>query len=325
MRTIALALVAGALTAAPVAAQDIVVTLRGMEGRTSVDLTDLATTSAVPISQSECNTAALLDLRFTQIDSTRSQLHLFYGSNCEMVSVRNDTTDTSCTDLDLEYAINMNTQVDQQIPVSSLIDCTSGSSGTRTIYVLAVDNETSEVSGAGQKVSFPIAFDFQGPSAPTGFTVANGETAMTLSWEASSDQITSYDVFLVADGCDADGNVTTTAFDDPANPTVAVYSNVEGATTGTSVAIPAGTAVGTNYAVAIRGVDNAGNAGTVSSVQCATVVNVDTFWDVYCGGASASEACASSCSASPGDRGSPLPWVLIAGAVIGLATRRRAA
>ncbi len=322
MRTLTLALIF-VLASAPAVAQDIQVTIRSMEGRTSVDLADLATTSAVPISQSECNADALIEFRFTQIDSARSQLHLYYGAMCETVSVRTDTTDTSCNDLELEYAIDMNTQVDQSIPVSSLIDCTAGSSGTRTIYVLAIDNETSEVTGAGQKVSFPIAFDFQGPSAPSGLTISDGETAMTLSWEPSSDQITEYEVYFVENGCSG-GAVTTTAFDDPANPTVAVYTTIEGTTSSASVEFPDGLAVGSEHAVAIRGVDNAGNAGNLSTPQCVTIVDVQTFWDAYCGGGGGGEACTSSCAASPASRGADRgAWLALAALAAGLLVRRR--
>lgn len=313
-----------ALTA-PAAAQDITPTLRAMEGRTSVSLANLATTSAVPVSQAECDMGVVLDFRFTNVDSTRSQLHIYFGSMCETVSVRNDTTDMSCTDLELERSIDMNTQVDWQIPISDLIDCTAGSSGTRTIYVLAIDNPTSEVTGAGQKVSFPIAFDFAGPSAPANFAVSDGETSMRLSWDASSDQITSYDVFFVADGCDASGNVTTDAFGDPANPTVEPYTTVEGTTSSATVTFPSGLATGSRHAVAIRGVDNAGNAGSVSAVQCVTVVDVQTFWDEYCssGAGAGSEACTSSCAASPGRPGHDGALLALAVAALGLVIRRR--
>lgn len=324
MRPIPLAsLLVGLALTSPAAAQNISVTIRSMEGRTSADLADLATTTAVPVSQRECDNGAIVQWRFSNIDNSRSQLHIYYGSMCETVSVRNDTTSTACTDLDLEHSIDMNTQVDWGIPISDMIDCTTGSSGTRTIYVLAVDNSTSEVSGAGQLVSFPIAFDFSGPSAPSDFMATDGEGSTTLSWEASSDQITSYDVFFVENGCDGSGNVTTDAFADPANPTVDPYSSIDGTTSSASVTLPSGLAIGSQHAVAIRGVDNAGNVGNVSSVECITIVNVDTFWDAYCGSGSTSEACSSSCAASPGrPAGGAVLWVL-AVAALGFVVRRR--
>ncbi|MCA9604797.1 MAG: fibronectin type III domain-containing protein [Myxococcales bacterium] len=323
MRPISLAgLLLGLALSSPVAAQDISVTIRSMEGRTSADLTDLASTTAVPVSQSECDNGAIVQWRFSGIDNSRSQLHIYYGSMCETVTVRNDTTSTACTDLSLEHSIDMNTQVDWAIPISDLIDCSTGSSGTRTIYVLAVDNSTSEVTGAGQKVSFPIAFDFAGPSAPSNLMATDAEDRTTLSWDASSDQITSYDVFFVEGGCDASGNVTTTAFDDPANPTATVYDTLEGTSSSGEVPLPSGLAFGSNHAIGLRGVDNAGNVGDVS-VTCMTIVDVMTFWDAYCGSGSASEACTSSCAASPGrPNGEAVLWVL-AVAALGFAVRRR--
>jgi len=325
MRTIAWLSVAW-LVAAPAAAQDIVVTIQSMEGRTSVDLTDLATTSAVPVSQDECDANAVIDFRFTMVDMARAQLHLFHGSNCEMSSVRNDTTDTSCSDLNLEYSIDMNTEVNKQIPVSSLIDCTAGSSGTRTIYVLALDNETSEVTAAGQAVSFPIAFDFAGPSAPSMFAARDGESSVTLSWEATSDQVTQYDVFFVENGCDASGNVTTTLLDDPENPDLgSLLTTAEGTATSATVAFPSTVGAGTQHAIAIRAVDNAGNAGQLSSVVCVSQIDVQTFWDAYCGGGGGSaDACASGCSVGPGRSSAPGLLSLLAGlAMLAWVFRRR--
>ena len=309
--------------AAPASAQDIVVTLQAFTGRTTVSLTDIATVGAVPISQGECDAGAMLDFRFTMVDSARSQLHLFHGANCEMASVRNDTTDTSCTDLNLEYSIDMNSEVNVSIPVSSLVDCTAGSSGTRTIYVLALDNTTSEVSGAGQKVTFPIAYDFAGPSAPSNLVARDGESAMTLTWDGSTDQITTYEVFFVADGCDAAGTVTTTRLMDPAAPDEsAIIATVPAPTAQASVAFPSGVTIGSHNAVAIRGVDSSMNNGDLSAVTCVSRVDLVSFWDAYCSGGDAPAACGSSgCSAAPGRGSGGVLWSVLL--LLGLAWRVR--
>jgi len=325
LSTIAASVLLGTV-AAPASAQAIQVSLQSFAGRTSADLADLATTTAVPVSQAECDAAALLDFRFSGVDNTRAQLHFFHGSNCEMSSVRNDTTDTSCVDLTLEYSINMNTEVNQEIPISSLIDCTGGSSGTRTIFVLALDNETSEVSGAGQAVSFPIAFDFAGPSAPTDLVARNGRSETTLEWTASTDQIDRYDVFFIANGCDASGALTTDRLSDPDNLLASdILTTASGSSSSATVEFPADTAVGTHHAIAIRAVDNAGNAGGLSNVECVSTIAVTTWFDEYCSGDSPPAACSSSgCSAVPSRRGSfggPLLAILALGGLVWRARR----
>lgn len=290
------------LVAAPAFAQEINVTLRGVTGRSSVDLADLAMIGAAPLSYDECTSGATIDFRFTMVDQNRSQLHLYYGSNCEMVSVRNDTTDTSCVDLGLEYAIDRQMQVDVDIPISDLIDptvpvaeaCDSITSTTRTIFVLAIDNPTSEVSGAGQQVSFPLAFDFDGPSAPTEVSATDGETRSTVRW-TSTGQVTRYEVYLVEDGCDAEGNVMTGVFDDVTGLTPAKVQ--DGPASSTTVE-PIPGAIGSHHAIAVRGIDNAMNPGPLSAPVCMTKIDVTTFWDAYCSSADASEACSSSCSVS---------------------------
>jgi len=317
------------LVAAPAFAQEITVTLRGVTGRTSVDLSDLATTNAAPLSYDECTSGATIDFRFTNVDQNRSQLHVYYGANCEMVSVRNDTTDTSCVDLGLEYTIDMQTQVDVDIPVSDLIDptvpvteaCDSISSTTRTIFVLAIDNPTSEVGEAGQQTSFPLAFDFDGPSAPTEVNATNGENRSTVTW-TSTGQVTRYEVYLVEDGCDADGMVTTDLFDDANSVTgLTLVKEQAGPASSTTIDIPG--AIGSHHAIAVRGVDNAMNPGPLSTPVCVSKVNVDTFWDAYCGSADAPEACSSSCSVSATPRRGALLASLAALLALAFVARRR--
>ena len=280
MRLIAIAALAW-LAAVPAAAQEITTSVTALTGRTVVDLTALSTVSRSPLTRAECTSGAQISFEFTNIDEMRSQLHFYYGSMCDDSTVRNDLTDMSCTDLELEYSIGMRTQVDQTIPVSSLIDCTSTSSGTRTIWVLALDEPTSDVSMAGQQDSFPLAFDFAGPRAPANFTARDGETSATLTWDGSSDEITSYEIYLVVDGCDASGAVTTTLLSDPDNPDAsALVDTAEGSVTTATVTLSGTT--GSQHAVAIRAIDQAGNAGPLSTVLCVEQIDVQTFWEAYC-------------------------------------------
>jgi len=289
------------LVATPVAAQEISTTVTALTDRTSVDLTDLSDVTIAPIRTAECDDSHLISFRFSGVDATRAQLHLFYGASCNDSTVRNDATDTSCTDLGLEYAISSRSQVDQDIPVSSLIDCSTATSGTRTIWVLALDEPTSDVTGAGQQNSFPIAYDFVGPSAPQDFAARNGETAATLTWTGSTDEISKYEIYLVPDGCDASGTVTTTALSDPNNPDATYLARTEtsGSVTTTTVDLPAG-GTGGHHAVAIRGIDNSGNAGPLSDVVCVDQVSVQTFWDTYCTGGGHAACNSAGYAAAPG-------------------------
>jgi len=328
MRSLALVAVTW-LVAAPALAQDINVTLRGLTGRDSVDLSDLATTNAAPLSYDECTSGATIDFRFTMVDQNRAQLHLYYGANCEMVSVRNDTTDTSCVDLGLEYTIDMQTQVDVDIPVSDLIDptvpvseaCDSISSTTRTIFVLAIDNPTSEVGMAGQQVDFPLAFDFDGPAAPTEVVATDGQSRSNVSW-SSTGQVTRYEVYIVENGCDAAGNVTTDLFDDPDSVAgLTLIKEQAGPAGSTTIDIPGD--IGDHHAIAVRGIDNAMNPGPLSAPVCLSKVNVNTFWDAYCSGPDATEACNSSCSVSAAPRSGALLGSLAALLALGFVVRRR--
>ena len=318
MRSFALGLLA-CLTVLPATAeaQAIMVTLRGMEGRDLVDIADLSETTRAPVTTAECEANALIQFRFSNVTTSRSQLHFYRGSMCDDVMTRNDTTTETCTDLGLSLATNMMTQVDPDIGVQTLLpDCVgSTSSGVRTIWVLAVNDETADaVTGAGEQVSFPLAFDFAGPSAPTGFTARDGETAATLGWEGSTDEITTYEIFFVENGCDGMGGVTTSAFADPNNPDVTyLVKTVSGTETTTTVTLPAG-GTGGQHAVAIRAVDNAGNVGPISEVVCVSQIDVQTFWDEYCGTEGHPACTSSGCSVTPEEpaRSSGAPWLLLA-------------
>ncbi len=257
-----------ALAAAPVSAQAIQVTLSSFGERTSPDLAALGSITAQPVSRAECEADVMADFRFSGIDSTRARLHLFHGLNCDMASVRNDTTEEICTDLMLDYAIEMSTQIDVAIPISSLIDC-SGSAGARNIYVLALDDETSEVSGAGQLGMFPIAFDLVNrPSTPEALAVEADDAHMTLTWTEPRVHDGSYEVFFVPDGCDAEGLVTARLTDPPDLADRLPVTIPADGTSAAVIAFPDSVEPGQWNAVALRAVDAAGNEGALSNVAC---------------------------------------------------------
>ncbi len=314
------------LVAAPVSAQTIQVSLQSFAGRRSADIADLAMASARPVSAAECAANADLAFRFSSVDSTRAELRFFHGTNCEMSSVRNDTTDTSCTELPLQIPINMNTQVDEVIPIGSLIDCTAGGTGSRQVYVLALDNDTSEVTGMGQQVNFPIAYDFDGPTAPQDLAARAGESQMTLDWTASTDQLDGYEVYFVANGCDDETRmVTTTRLTDENLTEGDLLRAVAGATSTTTAEFPDDAAIGSWHAVAIRAIDKAKNPGALSEPVCVQRISITTWFDTYCSGASPPAACTSSgCTVAPGRRGDATGLAFLAAfALFGLVWRER--
>src|SRR5690606_8699685 len=112
-------------------------------------------------------------------------LQFFRGSMCDQVSARTDTTSTACTPLDIpSVAIENRTERTVRIAIDALVPCGNGSSGVENIWVLALNNETDEVSGPGQRAQLPDAFTFALSGGPVGVTAPPGEAGATRSWEA---------------------------------------------------------------------------------------------------------------------------------------------
>lgn len=76
---------------------------------------------------------------------------------------------------------------------------------------------------------------------------------------------------------------------------------------------------GTSYQVAVAGVDQFGNVGPLSSVECGTPAEVDTFFERYraAGGTAGGGFCALAMTRTPG------PLLLLSGAALLFAARRR--
>lgn len=286
--------------AATVDAQEIITTIRSFEGRSSNFALERLTEQAHRINGSECDAA--IRFRFNEIDPTRSQLQFFEGSQCNDVTVRNDNTSDLCTPLDIpSVAINGLREVETTITASQLVPCEEGGSGVVNIWVLAVDNSTSEVNGAGQMDQFDIGFAFEGLPAPGGFTASGGEAAIILSWDVLS-AAQSYDVFVDPMGC-TDGVVTSERLmrdppDDTLNPTRI------GMGTSANIAWPEGVAIGDEVAVAIRALDRTGNLGDLSQILCVTRIETISWWDMMCPPGSTDEICTGGgCAVSPGRSG----------------------
>lgn len=303
-------------------AQAIGVNVLAFEGRSAgtFDLMDLATVAANPIGAAECT--ATISFRFTNVDITRAQLQFFQGASCDDVSVRTDTTNTSCQELAVPAdAIDMRAQQDVDIVAGDLVPCEEGGSGVQTIWVLALNNPSDTVTGAGQAVSFPVAYDFVAPSAPSGLTVNPGESAAQLTWDATTDQVSGYDIFVDPTGCSDTGEVTSPGLtSDPPDETL-IVSSPSGSASSASAPYPASVGTGQFMAVAIRAVDRAGNASPLSTPVCVERIEVVSWWDMECG-SGAHEYCDGGCAAAPGSGGGAA-WLALAGAALALLAARR--
>ena len=184
-------------------AQNISPSIRAFEGRTrAFYLADLATTRASPVTLAECESASIT-FRFTGVDINRANLSFFEGQSCDDPTVRQDTTMRTCTDLELSAATMNLAVVDVVVPVRDLLpeQCAAGSgAGVPTIWVLALNARGDAVTGPGQKVSFPLAFDFDPPATVGSLRATGGEDVATLTW-SGGEANTTFQVFLDPNGC----------------------------------------------------------------------------------------------------------------------------
>lgn len=313
------------LSGAARAQTNIGVSVLSFEGRTdgTFDLTRLGNTQSNPIGEAECG--ATIRFRFINIDTSRAFLRFFEGANCNDPAVRTSTTTTACQPLTVpDVAIEGRSQRDVDIVASDLVPCDEGGSGVRNVWVLALSNPNDTVTDPGQQHTFPIAYDFVAPSAPTSVTSGGGETDATISWTQSGEQVTEFQIFVDPNGC-TDGTVTSPGLtSDPPDESLIAATAGSGARS-TSVEFPSGVPLGGQMAVAVRGVDRAGNVGPLSTPICVDRFEVTSWWRMYCSEADAPEVCpGGGCAATPsGGRGS---GALVASALLAFALvlRRRA-
>lgn len=265
-------------------AQDIVPSIARFEGRTrAYSLMNLATTTGSPVTRAECD--ATITFRFSGVDIGRANLSFFEGQRCDDPTVRQSTTTTECNELPATAATMNQPIVDNvEIPVSELLaeQCEAGTgSGVQTIWVLALNAGGDAVSGAGQKTSFPLAFDFTPPTAVGSLRATGGEDVATLTW-SGGEAGTTYEVFLDPNGCNGATPSSPGLMGETPDPTLVVKSGVSGGTT--TVDFPAGVSFGTFVAVAIQAKDRSGNVGSLSNVVCVERFETTSWWDSRCGG-----------------------------------------
>lgn len=272
-------------------AQAITVTVLDFEGRSSgtFDLPRLATVAQNPVGSFECDRT--IRFRFTNVDVLRATLRFFEGAGCSDPTVRTSTTTISCRELPVpDVAIDGRAQRDVDIAASDLVPCDEGGSGVWTIWVLALNNPNDAVTGTGQQASFPLAYDFIPPSAPTDLTSAGGQSSASVEWTAAGEQVSEYQVFADPTGC-TDGTVTSTLLDPSMPDESLIATSVTGTARSARVTFPDSVPIGGQMAVGVRGIDRAGNVGPLSAAVCVDRFNVASWWDAYCSSPEAAEVC----------------------------------
>jgi MYXO-CTERM domain-containing protein len=323
-----IAMVAWGLLAGVAQAQTITPRINRFEGRTASEseLARLATTAQNPIGAAECD--ATITFQFNGIDPTRASLRFYEGANCNDPAVRTSTTTTSCNELSVPpVAIDGRSEREVGILARDLVPCDEGGSAVETIWVLALNNVNDTVTGRGQQVSFPIAFDFVPPSAPTSVASGGGEVDALVSWASSGDQVSEFQIFVDPTGC-TDGVVTSPVLT-MSPPDETALSGLLAGTAGNTaasarVSFPAEVPIGGQMAVAVRAIDRAQNIGALSTPICVDRFEVTSWWDTYCGSAEAPAVCTNGgCSVAPVG-GQPIAWVgALVAATLVLVSRRR--
>ena len=317
-----------AVSPAPASAQ-MVLTVTGVTNRTdNYELAALDITQS-PINAAECaNASTTIDLLITGIDNTRTVLDFWNGNDCNVSDNRNTATSSLCELLSpsVSTAISGVTQWTGSIPVGELVDCSSTTDTTESIWILAVDNAggTDDVTGAGQSIGISIGYDPAPPNAPTDLTAGSGEGSLTVRWTSDEQRVASHEVFVDPAGC-ADGVTPSSALLTAGGSPDASLTPISTGTTSAVIGLDAaGIPLGSSGAVAVRTVDLAGNVGPLSSIACLSHVQTMSWWDMYCPTPDAAPGCSGGCSVSlPGSGGaSGAAWVL-ALLALPLARRRR--
>jgi MYXO-CTERM domain-containing protein len=286
------------LAAAPLAhAQfNVTVTALGTRDATTAQLSQLATMQLSPIGIEECQNASIT-LQFTGVDTTRQSLKFWYGTDCMTVTNRTNDNLTACEPLSASpVSINNSMTLTATIPVSQLssVSCATAQENLQTTFVLALNNDGDMVA-ANQIKSFPIAFDLQAPSVPTGVLDSAGDPTATVNWTASSGATAAtvrYEVYVDPGGC-VDGTASANMFMAGSAPPDGLTPLITTTPTATIDFANYGTPTDGYVAVAVRAVDRGNNASVLSNIACIQHVQVQTWWATYCARTPQPSACAS--------------------------------
>ncbi|GAB5548094.1 MAG: hypothetical protein SangKO_078540 [Sandaracinaceae bacterium] len=298
--------------------------LQEFTGRSPTPMLSQLGTAENAVTAAEC-AGVSLQVRFTGISNAVGSLIFFQGSNCQANTPARGSSESTCIPLEYSEVTDMQTMRDIAIPLNRLLECdTLPDTGQRTIFVLAIDNENDMVN-ADQVFSFPLRWNFGAPAAVSDLVVSGGERSVRLTWQGSTAMLRGYEVFVDAAGC-MDGTVIgdLATNDPPTSLRVLGTSDITGTAASATVSFPDAVPIGGQVAVGVRAVDEAGNPGDLTA-RCVTRTEVTTWWDTYCMGPEASEACRSSgCSVRP-HPSAPPPLAMLALLGVGtlLVFRRR--
>src|SRR5690349_19307631 len=147
------------LAAAPLAhAQlNVTVTALGSRNATTSQLSQLATLQQSPIGVAECQNDTIT-FQFTGVDTSRTNLQFWWGTDCMTAANRTTTTSTACNHLTAQTSINsMPTIANVTFPISSILGvaCTAQTEGIQNTYVLALTSAGDPVT-ANQMKAFPL-------------------------------------------------------------------------------------------------------------------------------------------------------------------------
>lgn len=305
----ALAVLASALALlafANVGQAQLTITLNAVQGR---DVSTRPLTSPYAFSAADCTGSKTLDLTISNFPTVApvlptplrlpTMLDFWSGTGCNDATIRTSATSTACTHLFSKPSIVGPTVQLLDITVDQLGGCIATADGTAVnVYALAATaDHTTEVVGSFGTLA--TTFDLVAPAPPTAVTGGSGNTAVPVSWTATTGTINGYRVYI--------GSVTTSAEGGACDPGGLVAGEVppagarlvaSAANTATSTTLDLaalGLAVGESVSVGIVARDAALNEGVLSTLACVTRVET-------CGYLCQRGGTVSTCSAVPGAR-----------------------
>jgi len=295
------------LTLLPAAALGQTMTVRILEFQnadreaTAVDLV------TIPLSAADCSSASA-DLRLEMVDSTKNQIDIWRGSNCNDTTQRAGMASNECVNFALmgqDQIINTRSQMDfEGVAFAELLEGCSLADGQYGIWFLAT-NMASSNEEVTNYASLDIVLDTTAPLAPVNVVGGRGGTQINVTWEAGNGVEASdhkeYRVYgdpsSAVDGDSCEGSTTVFV---PGEPTPSGVFELSRGTGRSATINPDMFNIAENRSgyVAVVEVDQAGNESVVSEVACIARVPTTGFCDAY------GENC-TSCSAS-GAPGLPL-------------------
>lgn len=309
---LALAAIASVALAVPARAQTMTATILSIGNRASLSP---ARPLTVSMNLAECTAPATVVIRVDHIPATATNLDFWAGAGCQDATMRSTSTNTTCNCLNIDQATSGATQVDVTTTVQALlgVGATFRGSGTARecstlgldgdsqwpIIVLGVTTPCSVETGTvyatvSNGTATPFTVDTVPPLAPTGVTAGSGDTAVPVSWTASTGlgMGGSYAVFVDTSGGsgDAGGCDSATLVTGGTAPSSAYKSGIVALMT-TVDASALGVALNGSAAVAVAAEDRAYNISSLSNVVCLTRTQSYGFWSNYTGSGGATPRC----------------------------------